>query len=536
MPTSEHIQALLATLEPAARVVVEMMWHFHEQQMAELRALREQLAARDAELAELRAQNDKLRAMVFGRRSEKMPPISTEVSRAKEAEAPPILDLPANATEDEVAAAQTTERRKKGRAKSKTKRKDRRDAIAKLPTIELAVRVRAEQLPEGLTLDDFRKLGDGEIVYRIEHVREHLVRVGYLLEKLVEKGGDRIVQAKAPPNVIDNGAWGPSMYAHVCVSKCVDSMPLYRQERALGRAGYPVARSVLCGLFHRAANALEPIYNRLIQLVAAHPYVHADETTIRVAEAHAARDAWFWTVLSPEVIAYVFSESRSAQTPVQLLGGTAGTLLTDGYVAYDAVTGDKGRVRVGCWAHARRKFFEALPSAPEARELLALITKLYLVEHEAAALNVLGTEAHRMLRDERSRGILATIESWVDVHAATTPPKSPLGAAITYATNQRKALAVFLTDPELPLDNNIAERALRIVAVGRKNFLFVGHEEGGKNLAILQTITSTCQLHGINPYEYIRDVAVRVNTHPNARLDELLPMNWRPPPDERAPA
>lgn len=303
MPTPEHIQALLATLDPAARVVVEMMWRFHEQQMAELCALREQLAVRDAELAELRAQNDKLRAMVFGRRSEKMPPISTEVSRAKEAEAPPILDLPANATEDEVAAAQTTERRKKGRAKSKTKRKDRRDAIAKLPTIELAVRVRAEQLPEGLTLDDFRKLGDGEMVYRIEHVREHLVRVGYLLEKLVEKGGDRIVQAKAPPNVIDNGAWGPSMYAHVCVSKCVDSMPLYRQERALGRAGYPVARSVLCGLFHRAANALEPIYNRLTQLVAAHPYVHADETTIRVAEAHAARDAWFWTVLSPEVIA-----------------------------------------------------------------------------------------------------------------------------------------------------------------------------------------------------------------------------------------
>jgi transposase len=529
MTMPEHIAQKVAALDPAAQVVIEMLWHFHEEQMAEFQALREQAAERDEENAALKAQNEKFRKMLFAPRSEKLPPISSEVRDVVDAEDFP-LDVPAGATTEEVEKAKTTQRRKRGRKKSMTARERQKKALDKLPVVHEQRNVTPDQIPEGLTLADFRPLGDGEVVHRIEHVREHLVMMEYRLQKLVLRGSDVIVQAQPPLNVIDGGAWGPGVYAHVVVSKCVDSMPFYRLERSLGRAGHAIARSVLCGLFHRAANVLEPLYQRLVERVSQNPYVQADETTLRVAEPKNARTAWIWTLLCEDIVAYVYSETRAAETANHLLAGTKGHLVTDGYAGYNGVVGDGKRTRVGCWAHARRKFYEALSSAPEAKELLDKIVALYRVEHDAAENGILGTEAHDILRGERSRLIVDDIEAWIDAHKGNTPPKSALGVALTYAKNQRKALREFLADPKLPLDNNASERALRIIAVGRKNFLFVGHEEGGHNLAILQTLCSTCLLHGINPYEYIRDVAVRVRFHPYPRLDELLPMNWKPPP------
>ncbi|HSN83373.1 MAG TPA: IS66 family transposase, partial [Polyangiales bacterium] len=509
MTMPEHIEQLVAALSAEAQAVVQLLWHFHEEQMIQFRELREQAAERDAKLAALQAQNDKFKKMIFGPRSEKLPPISSEVRNVVEAEAFP-LDLPASATSEEVAKAKANERRKRGRKVSTVARERRRKSLAKLPVIQQRVDVTADQLPDGMTLADFRPLGEPEVVRRIEHVREHLVIVEYCLHKYVSRHGETIIQAQAPLNVIDGGAWGASMYAHVIVSKCVDSMPLYRMERTLGRGGFAVARSVLCGLFHRAANVLEPLYARLVELVRLNPYVQADETKLRVAEPHDARNAWIWTLLCEDIVAYVYSESRAADTPNHLLAGTQGHLLTDGYSGYNGVVGDGKRTRVGCWAHARRKFFDALATAPEARELLDQIVSLYRVEHFAAERGVLGTEAHSVLRDERSLVIVDAIDAWVDERIPNTPPKSPLGIALTYAKNQRQALRAFLKDPKLPLDNNASERALRIIAIGRKNFLFVGHEEGGHNLAILQTLCSTCKLHDVDPYEYIRDVAVRV--------------------------
>jgi transposase len=535
MVMPEHIEAQVLALDPGAQAVIRLLWHFHEEQMAEFRALREQSEQRDAELAALKVQNDKFRKMLFAPRSEKLPPISSEVRKAVEADDFP-LDVPAGASEKEVEKAKTTKRRQQGRKKSMSARERRRKALEKLPVLHETVDVAVGQLPEGMSLDDFRPLGDGEVVRRIEHVREHLVVVEYHLQKLVERGGERIVVASPPLNVIDGGAWGPSVYAHVIVSKCVDSMPLYRQERTLGRAGFGIARSVLCGLFHRAANVLEPIYQRLMERVCQNPYVQADETKLRVAEPQNARTAWIWTLLCEDIVGYVYSETRAGETAEHLLAGTLGHLVTDGYSGYNGVVGEGKRTRVGCWAHVRRKFYEALSYSPEAREVLDQIVALYRVEHEAAESGILGSPAHEIVRDERSRPIVEAINAWVMGHLENTLPKSPLGIALTYAKNQRTSLGQFLSDPKLPLDNNASERALRIIAVGRKNFLFVGHEEGGHNLAILQTLCSTCLLHGINPYEYIRDVAVRVRFHPNAKLDELLPMNWKPPPGSDSPS
>ena len=168
-------------------------------------------------------------------------------------------------------------------------------------------------------------------------------------------------------------------------------------------------------------------------------------------------------------------------------------------------------------------------TVPEARELLDLIVDLYLTERGAAERDILGTEAHLLLRQAESRPIVDKIDAWVDENDGRYPPGSKLGQALAYATKQRAALRRFLDDPKLPLDNNSAERGLRIFALGRKNSLFGGHVEGPKNLAVPQSIIATCRLHGVNSYEYMKDLIIRVQHHPARDLDELLPWNWQTP-------
>jgi transposase len=235
-----------------------------------------------------------------------------------------------------------------------------------------------------------------------------------------------------------------------------------------------------------------------------------------------------WTLHNDDVIAYAFSDSRSSQTAKDLLDGTTGFLHVDGYSAYNAVCGEHGRERVGCWSHARRLFFKALSDdEAQARTVLNWVVDLYLVEYEAAHRGILGTANHLELRLEKSVPILNAIKTWLDENNDRYPPKSRLGKAIGYAQHQWTALTTFTKDPRLRLDNNLSENALRIVALGRKNFLFVGHEEGGKNLATLQTIVATCRLHDVNPYAYIKDVLIRIQSHPQSKIDELLPQQWK---------
>lgn len=511
----DHIAEQVAELDPKAQAVVNLVWHMHQEQ-----------------IATLTAQLDKLQQMLFGSRSEKIPSVQSEVRRSLEFEELGLsaLGLADDATDEEIAAARKKERRKRGRAKSEPQRKMPKADRSKLPVVREQVRVAENDLPDGTTRDDFEVVGEGTVVRRVENVREHLVVTEYILETLKAKTGDAIIKATAPAGVVDGGLWAPSLHAKVIVDKCVDSMPFYRQERSLGRAGFSVARSVLCAMFHRAAELLEPIYQRLVGLACEHPYVHEDETKLRIGEPNNARTGWVLTVLCDEIVAYVLSETRAAETPNHLLAGSQGVLIVDGYAGYNGVVGEDGRTRAGCWAHARRKFFDALKTEPRAREVLDVIVLLYRIERRAADRDLFGTEVHRGMRDQLSRAIVRDIDTWVDEHRGAAVPKSPFGAALEFAYNQRTALAQFLDDPMIPLDNNVAERALRAIAVGRKNYLFVGRATGGHNLAVLQTLCQTCQLHSVNPYEHIKDVLVQISTHPAARLDELLPQHWAAPP------
>jgi transposase len=382
---------------------------------------------------------------------------------------------------------------------------------------------------------DFAPLGEGKVTELYELVPAHVERQLHVQEKLRCRCGETILTADTPPKVFDRTRFGPIFMAQVVVSKCADSIPLYRQAKAYRRVGVPVDDSTLGDLFHRTAETAAPLYTRLLELIPEIEIVLADETTMRVLAKKKTRTAWIWDFIArdqagKEIIAYVFSKTRSGETPVRVLADTMGKLLVDGYSAYNKVTVPGGRERAGCLAHLRRKFFEAQSAAPDAaRKAMDFILEVYKVERAALDEEILGTPEHLAMRQSRSRAVMEEFRAWLDAERPRHLPNGPMGEAIRYAVNQWDALTLFLSDAHLPVDNNASERALRICALGRKNFLFVGHDEAGENLAGLYSLIATCEVNGVNPVEYLADVLLRVQTHPASRIDELLPHNWSPP-------
>src|SRR5512142_372361 len=523
----EALDELEAKLDPAARFVVATLRDENAQQRKQLDANIEQIRILSEQIVILTEQVADLTRRLFGKHSEKLPTVPEELRRR--------ID-PAELTVDgtqmpEEPEARAKEKRRKSRKAGEAKRKGKRGLRKGLPVIVEEKSVTAEQLPEGYTLEDFRKLGNGKLVGLVEHVREHLVIQRFVLETLISKDGERIITAEGPPTVVDGGHYGPGLYAHVVVSRCDDIMPLYGNEKALERAGFPIARSTLCTMFHRAAEQLRPIYDEIRRVVRAGRYVHADETTQRVLDKEHCLKGWMWVMLSQQAIAYHYSDHRNSDTARELLGDTTGNLTIDGYSAYTCLgEKDAKRERSGCWGHARRKMLEAIPEGVkehENHEVLAMIANLYQIESEAEARGILGTQEHLELRQSKSQRIVKAIWKWVDARVGKHSPASKMSKALSYATKQRERLERFLHNPKLGLDNNPAERALRIVALGRNRSLFAGSSEHAQNLAELHSIVATCRLHQVNPYEYIRDLLIRVQTHPASRIGELMPWRWK---------
>jgi transposase len=283
-------------------------------------------------------------------------------------------------------------------------------------------------------------------------------------------------------------------------------------------------------MFHRVTMILMPVYAALLLMAKKSEILNADETRLPVQHEGGCKDGWIWTIITKTIIAYHFSMSRAGYVAQKLLDGTEGFLQVDGYSAYNGVCTEIGRIRVGCWAHARRMFFKSLQDFPIAKEILDLILELYVIEDRAKKAGILETDEHLKIRREQSAPIIEKIRIWLDEQQPIHPPKSKLGKAITYAVNQWDALIVFCEDPRIGLDNNISERALRIIALGRKNWLFVGEDGGGESMAVLQTIVATCKLNGINPYDYIKDVIIRLQSTETKDITPLLPTHWTPRP------
>jgi transposase len=281
-----------------------------------------------------------------------------------------------------------------------------------------------------------------------------------------------------------------------------------------------------------------PVWTRLLDVVCVRHVVAADETRLRVVrdKTGKTKNGFIWTFGACDDeggldVAYVFAEDRSGSTPKTLLEGTTGVLLVDGYSGYNVVDEVSTRRRAACHAHLRRYFHEALPTAPVAQEMLDLVAELYVAEHAADAQGLLRA-AKLEFRKQRAGPVRARMRMWLDAHRDRHPPKSPIAAAIRYADNLWDELGVFLDDERVPLDNNGSERALRRVALGRKNYLFVHDGDAGASIAGLYSLVATCEARGINPFEYLADILTRVQDQPISAIDELLPGAWAADRDE----
>ena len=374
---------------------------------------------------------------------------------------------------------------------------------------------------------EYTQIGKGETSEEYEYIPAKFVRRVHLRQKMACKCGCHVVTAAPPVRVSECVKYGPAFHAHVAVSKCADSIPLHRQARQLTRIGIPTCRSTLCDIFHRSASLLAPISRRIFKKIKESEYINADETRIGVQDG---TTAYVWNFSTEKYVGYVFNQSRSGETPKYILGDSTGFLQVDQYSGYNQVTTPGKRSRVGCLAHMRRKFFEAKDVAPkDCKWMMEQIRDLYIVEYDAAEADILGSDQHLAMRKARSKLIMNDIKQWIDENENRWGPKNKMGRAVRYALNNWDTLMMFLENPKLQLDNNLAERELRIIALGRKNFLFVGHEEAGENLAVLQTLISTCMYLKINPLEYLTDVLIRIQTHPVSEIDDLLPDRWQPP-------
>jgi transposase len=485
-----------AALKAMLRQLMEMV----ESLQATVETLQQTIIHKDEELSELRR-------LLFGRKSERLPSVQSELKKRR-----------------------SGEQKRADREKTKKKRDAARKAKKELPTEELVHEVNEDDLhcPHcGGT--DFVDLTD-EVSFEYEFIPSRLVRRKHLRRKKACRCGQHIVTAPAPARVSDGVQYGPGFHAHVVVSKCLDSLPLYRQSRALSRAGVDIGRSSLCDLFHRAAELLEPLHKSATELIKASKYVRADETPQPVLDKDKTHRGYMWNFNTDELVAYVFSPGRSGETPVSVLGETPGFLQADAYSGYNRVTTPKGRTRVGCWAHVRRKFFQAKDLAPEeCKHALDTILELYKVEYQAAEENILGSDKHLAMRKSKSKKIVEDFQEWLKEQKGRFAPQSRMGRAVRYPLNHWESLKRFLEDAKLPLDNNMSERLLRVIALGRKNFLFVGNNGAGHNLAVLQSLVSSCQINGVDPQAYLTDVLIRIQTHPQPKIDELLPHRWQPP-------
>lgn len=366
--------------------------------------------------------------------------------------------------------------------------------------------------------------------------------------------GAQIAMAELPPSPIEKGLAAPGLLAAVIVGKYSDHLPLNRLEKILARHDVDISRSTMCDWMAACAEALRPLHELMVAQVLGSKVLHTDDTPVDVLDKKLAqtRTGRFWVYCGDEdhpCNVFDYTPSRSRDGPMTFLKNWGRDqvryLQADAFGGYDGIyAGQAGGkvIEVACMAHCRRKFHEARGSDhARSAQALAHIRLLYDVEAQAQQLfaaqkegdNARSLSAIRLeLRQSLAVPRLEQFKVWLEnqqiSHGGGVLPKSPMGQAITYALNQWEALGVYCSDGDLDIDNNVSERTLRRIAVGRGNWLFCGSDNGGNTGAVLFSFIATCERHRLNPFEYLRDVLTRIASTPISRLAELLPGNWKP--------
>jgi transposase len=346
-----------------------------------------------------------------------------------------------------------------------------------------------------------------------------------------------IHQAPAPERPIAKGMASPGLLAHVLVSKYCDHTPLYRQTQIFGRHGVAIDRSTLANWVGGACWWLEPLQARLAAQVFASGKIFADDTPIPVLDPGRGRTKmgrlWVytrddrpWGGPDPPAAVYFYSPDRKAERPASHLKGFNGVLQVDGYAGFERLTARGNVILAACWAHTRRKFYDVheATGSPIAAEALRRIAELYAIE---TAIRRRTAEQRQSARNTQSRPLIEAMKPWLEMELGRIPGRSGLAEAIRYALTRWSALCQFLDDGRIDLDNNPVERAIRPIALGRKNHLFAGSDGGGARWATVCSLIATAKLNNVEPFAYLKDVLERMTDgHPMSRLDDLLPWNW----------
>jgi len=335
-----------------------------------------------------------------------------------------------------------------------------------------------------------------------------------------------IYQAEAPELPIPGGLAGPGLLARTIVQRWDDHLPLYRLERIWGREGIDLARSTICGWHGQLAALAAPLLEAMWEEARKAPWLCIDATGVLVQDLEKCRSAHFFVVAAPEKhVLFGYSPKHNSKAVDKLLADFQGYLVADAHTVYDHLFVGDDVKESGCWAHNRRYYFKALTSDPErARKALAFIKILFAIEKEQATST---PEERLRVRQQRSKPIVEDFFAWVDSQAPLVLDETPISKAITYSRNQREALKRFLEDGRLPIHNNFSERQLRREALGRKNWLFVGSDEGGEVNATFVSLLASCQLHKIEPHGYLRDLFCLLPSWPKKRVIELAPAYWK---------
>ena len=490
-------------------------------------------------IALLEHENEQLKRMLFGPKRERFVSEVNPAQLSLELGLDPPLEAEVKLLEQEVAAHT---RSKPGRKKAKP--------IGRQPWPAHLKRREITLLPD-CDLAGMKKIGE----HRTEELdyipAQPFVRV-FVRPIFADPAPDpetqktRVVCAELPPRIIAKSSIGPGMLATIVCDKFLDHLPISRQLKRYQRLGVKIAASTIGNSLRLLAEQLFPLAQALQKEVFEAVYLQADETRIQVLDpTHNLPKAkkkkppgkthrgYFWSYYDPlsKLCWFEYCPGRGKQYPKAALEDFAGKLQTDGYAAYDQFAHSQTILLIGCLAHVRRKFFEARTHDPSrAGKALDFIKQLYAIEQQARE-DKLDFDQRFDLRQQKARPIWQEFSTWLEEQLPEVLPQSAIGKAIAYAMNRKPYIERYLDDGILQIDNNLVENQIRPIALGRKNFLFTGSEEGAKRAAMFYALLASCKQNNIDPFTWLHDVLLTLPNHPISQIDQLLPHNWKPNPN-----
>jgi transposase len=515
-----------ALAELAARVLehVGQQSKHIAQQGQQIESQAQAIVFKDAKIERITFELRRLKAWRFSAKTERM---SVEQRQLFEE----TLTADQADLEAQLAALKAASKEPGNTADTNTRRQPKRQALP-----EYLKRVEHYHEPENTTC------GCGQAMVRIgEDVSERLdiIPAQFFVHRHIRgkwacKCCQTLVQEPVEPHVIDKGMPTAGLVAHTAVSRFVDHIPYYRQEQINARSGVHTPRSTLASWSGQTGAALTPLYDAHRNFVLSCAVVHADETPVSMLDPGAGKTkrAYIWAYarsgfdVSPGVV-YEFCLGRGAKYPLEFLKGWSGTLVCDGYGAYEQVMQQEQRIGAACLAHARRKFDELIKDnlSPVGTQALQRIAALYQIERQVKALTV---EERLAIRQSSSKPLSEDLHEWLKLQRQRVPEGSATAKAIDYSLNRWAALSTYLADANVQIDNNWIENLVRPWAMGRKAWLFAGSELAGQRAAIVMSLLQSAKLHGHDPWAYLKDVLTRLPSHMNSRIDELLPHRWQP--------